>query len=138
MGATNIRITVRNAGDVSCAERGLITPAQIRSVELTALVDTGAMKFLVIGEETRDKLGLEDREGHPVRVAGGAVIKARLAGPVEIQWKNRRLNCDATVLPGQQQTLFGVLSLEALDLMVNPVDNSVVGAHGDQLMGIIM
>jgi len=137
MGATNIMITVRNSVEYENAKAGLIPPERVHSLELKACVDTGAMKFLVIDEELRDKLGLGVLETYPVRVVGGRVVEAQKVGPVEIRWKDRSVNCDATVVPGQAQPLFGVLSLEALDLMVDPVNNTVVGVQGDKILEII-
>ena len=36
------------------------------------------------------------------------------------------------IIPGAKQVLFGALPMEAMDLMVNPVTQEVIGTHGDQ------
>ena len=37
----------------------------------------------------------------------------------------------AMIIPGAKKVLFGAIPMEAMDLMVNPVTQEVVGAHGD-------
>ena len=36
------------------------------------------------------------------------------------------------IIPGAKKVLFGALPMEAMDLMVNPVTQEVVGVHGDK------
>ena len=36
-----------------------------------------------------------------------------------------------TVLPGAQKVLLGSLALEAMDLVISPKKQEIVGAHGD-------
>jgi len=43
----------------------------------------------------------------------------------------------ALVVPGAEKVLLGVIPLEGLDLMVNPVTQELVGAHGDEVEYII-
>ena len=57
-----------------------------------------------------------------------------LAGPLEVIWKNRRVVCDALVLPGADDIFLGAIPLEAMDLIVSPNKQEVVGAHGDQII----
>jgi hypothetical protein len=38
------------------------------------------------------------------------------------------------VVPGAKKILLGAIPLEGLDLMVNPVTQELVGAHGDQFI----
>jgi hypothetical protein len=55
-----------------------------------------------------------------------------MAGPVEINWKDRRASLEALVLPDASEVLLGALPLEALDLLVDSVRQEVCGAHGDK------
>ena len=57
MSTVRTEITIKNAVDVGEARRGHITDAQVRSLTVDALVDTGAWT-LVIDENTCQKLGL--------------------------------------------------------------------------------
>jgi clan AA aspartic protease len=104
---------------------------QVRRLTINAVVDTGAWT-LVINEETREKLGLRITGTDPGTLADGTKGKYDLAGPLEITWKDRRTICDALVLPHAEEILLGAIPLEALDLMVHPRTEEVVGVHGDQ------
>jgi hypothetical protein len=55
-----------------------------------------------------------------------------VVSPVELIWKNRRMVCDALVLPYATEILLGAIPLEALDIVVDPRFGEVVGRHGDQ------
>jgi clan AA aspartic protease len=124
-------ITLKNGGDVEVAQRGLMKESEIRQVTVNAVVDTGAWT-LVIDEETRAKLGFEPKGADWVSLADGASSPCGVVGPVEVIWKNRRLNCDALVLPHATEILLGAIPLEGLDIVVDPRFGEVVGRHGDQ------
>ena len=124
-------ITLKNGIDVGNARAGRIKEAEVRQETLNAVVDTGAWT-LVINEETRLRLGLRELGADTVRLADGKPSPCTVAGPVELIWKDRRMSCDALVLPQATEILLGAIPLEALDLTVNPRLGEVVGAHGDQ------
>ncbi|MCL2043215.1 MAG: aspartyl protease family protein [Treponema sp.] len=126
-------ITLKNAGDVLKAREGIITENKIRQTTAQALVDTGAWT-LVINEATRDKLGLRVFKTDEGTLADGTKTEYCLAGPVEVGWKNRSTNCDALVLPNADDILLGAIPLEAMDLMIHPRTEEVVGVHGDQVL----
>jgi clan AA aspartic protease len=136
MGEVRTEITLVNVRDAVKAEDGIIPEAEVRQLTVNAVVDTGARTGtkgpLVINEETREKLGLRITGTDPGTLADGTKAEYALAGPLEISWKDRRTNCDALVLPNAEEILLGAIPLEALDLMVHPRREEVVGAHGDQ------
>jgi len=133
MGRVKTEITLKNIYDDSLVRSGYIKPEDIRTETVTAIVDTGAM-YLVITEELRQRLGLEIREERPVNIANGQQITCHLTETVEIRWKDRETTVPAMVIPGAKTILFGAIPLEALDLMVNPVTQEVVGVHGDEMV----
>ena len=133
MGLVHTEITLKNVKDMMKAEDGLIPDHEIRQVTLTALVDTGAWT-LVINEATREKLGLRIVGKNPGTLADGKKSNYDMAGPIEVWWKDRRTVCEALVLPSADTILLGAIPLEALDLMVHPAKQEVVGVHGDQMM----
>jgi hypothetical protein len=45
--------------------------------------------------------------------------------------------CRPWVIPGAQKALLGLIPLEAMDLMVDPNGQTVVGAHGEEPVGIL-
>jgi clan AA aspartic protease len=131
MGEVHTEITLVNIGDKEVAGRGYIPQEQVRHLTVNAVVDTGAWT-LVINEETREKLGLRITRTDPGTLADGTKGEYAMAGPLEITWKDRVAVCEAIVLPNAEETLLGAIPLEALDLMVHPRMEEVVGAHGDQ------
>ena len=131
MGEVREKITLRNVADLVRAHDKHITEQKIRQLTVEAVVDTGTMS-LIMGEETCRRLGLAiEREG-VVSLAGGAKQACKVTGPVEIRWKDRDTACKAIVLPGKEEVLMGCIPLEDMDLMVNPVERCLAGAHGDE------
>jgi len=130
MGTTYAEITLKNAYDEGKAREGLIKEHEVRSVTVQAVVDTGAMS-LVINEELQQKLGLKVMRVRSALVANGQRVTCNETEPVEIYWKDRGASVNAVVIPGAELVLLGVIPIEHMDLMVNPVTQELVGAHGD-------
>jgi len=130
MSTIRTQITIKNAVDVGDAERGYITDAQVRSLTVDALADTGAWT-LVINEDTCQKLGLKLRGPEPGVLADSSTIVYQITDGVEVHWKNRHTVCPALVVPGADEILFGALPMEGMDLIIHPLKEEVVGAHGD-------
>jgi clan AA aspartic protease len=137
MGLVYAEITLKNAGDVTNVKRGTIKEQEVRQMTLTAMVDTGAIT-LVINEATYEKLGLATKDYRRSTLADGSKQKCRITEPVEVWWKNRRTSCEAIVLPNSDKVLLGAIPLEGMDLMVNPVEQALVGIHGDEPICVIM
>ncbi|MDR3333862.1 MAG: aspartyl protease family protein [Treponema sp.] len=131
MGEVVEKITLVNALDAGMARHGIIKESDVRQVTVDAVVDTGAGP-LVITEAMRQKLGLEIVKDSSVHLAGDVPQKCTVAEVVKIIWKDRYSHSDPTVLPAGHETLLGVIPLEDMDLMVNPVKRCLVGAHGDE------
>ena len=132
MSVVSTEITLINGGDVILAKRGLIKEREIREMTVQAIVDTGAWT-IIINEETRDKLGLDDGGYGEATLADGKEELYQMAGPMEIRWKNRRFTCNALVLPDAPDILLGAYPLEGMDLTINP-QRELVGIHGDIVM----
>ena len=125
------KITLKNGDDVGIVATGAVKDHKIRQTTVNAMVDTGASS-LVINEATRNKLGLRILETRTGTLADGSKAEYNIAGPIEVNWKTRRTTCDAIVLPNADKILLGAIPLEAMDLMVHPKKEEVVGAHGDE------
>ncbi|MDR1256702.1 MAG: clan AA aspartic protease [Spirochaetaceae bacterium] len=130
MGMVRTEITLVNIRDRNVADVGYMPQDQVRRLTVNALVDTGA-GTLVINEEIREKLGLRIRRTHRGTLADGTKEEYSMAEPLEITWKDRMAVCEAIVLPNADEILLGAIPLEAMDLMVHPLNEKVVGAHGD-------
>jgi clan AA aspartic protease len=136
MGNVYAEITVKNAFDVGNARAGQITENDVRTVTLTAIVDTGA-RTLVINEEIFKQLGLSVMETRNINVAGGGKVLCKVTDPVQIQWKNRFASVNAVVMP-EGKPLLGVIPLEFMDLIVDPIRQELVGANGDEALLMAM
>ena len=130
MGTVYAEIRLVNVKDMAHAQAGLIRNEAIKAETVQAVVDTGAMS-LVITEELRQKLGLEIRGEKSALVANGQRVTCQVTDPVDIHWKSRSSTQRALVVPGAKTILLGVIPLEDMDLIVNPVTQELVGAHGD-------
>ena len=109
---------------------------EIRVKTMPILVDTGAIT-LIINDDIRQELGLNLREDQSARLADNTHITVQIADPVEISWKNRKMTCQPWVIPQAENPLLGLIPLENMDLMVDPVNRELVGVHGDEQVGII-
>ncbi|MDR0289766.1 MAG: retroviral-like aspartic protease family protein [Treponema sp.] len=133
MGLVHAEITLKNAKDMVIAEKGLVPDYKIRQTTVNALVDSGAWT-MVINEATREILGLDTEERSRGTLADGTRAEYKLSSQLEISWKDRRLICQAVIVPNANENLLGAIPLEAMDLMINPVSQELVGVHGDEAL----
>jgi clan AA aspartic protease len=136
MGTFKEEITLENILDRGFAEHGYIKESEIRTLKVEAMPDTGAWT-LVINEEVRQKLGLTIKETSESTLADGKANTYDVTEGVEIRWKDRYTVLPAVVVPDAKDILLGALPLEAMDLMVDPVHQRLVGVHGDQPLHVL-
>jgi clan AA aspartic protease len=136
MGNVYTEITLKNGGDIAKARDGTIADKDVRTLTLTALVDTGA-STLVINENIRRQLGLFIEETRIATLAGDCKKECKITEPVQIHWKDRKVSINALVLP-EGDVLLGVIPLEFMDLIVDPARNALIPAHGDHILTLIM
>jgi clan AA aspartic protease len=136
MGEVKTEITLVNAGDAVKARDGFIPESEVRRLTVNAVVDTGAWT-LVINEKIREKLGLRVEKPAQSTVAGGGKVACGITEPVRVHWEDRDTVCEAVCLPDEEHVLMGAIPLEGMDLMVHPLKNEVVGAHGDKFVSVI-
>lgn len=96
-----------------------------QSVTVRALVDTGAT-FMCVTEEIAVQLGFDTSEvtRHIVTLADGRQLKVPRIAPIEIVFGNRSYITEALVLG--DEALMGVLPLEAMDLLVDPLREQLI------------
>ncbi|GHU91827.1 hypothetical protein FACS189476_12550 [Spirochaetia bacterium] len=131
MGQVHTDITLKNAGDESAVERGYIKDSKVREITVQAMADTGALA-LTITEPVRKALGLRIVKEGQVTYANNTKETCGITEPVEVHWKDRSTSCWAVIVPGEGEVLLGAIPLEGMDLMVDPVSQQLIGAHGDQ------
>jgi len=117
------KIKLINSGDKVCAQRSLLSPDQVRTIEMEGLVDTGATT-LVIPTEVAEKLGLPEVGRRLVRLADGSVRDFPQVGELYIEILGRGMPCDAIAMP-TKTLLIGQIPLEGLDLVVDPKSRDI-------------
>ncbi|MDR1352780.1 MAG: clan AA aspartic protease [Treponema sp.] len=133
MGHVKTQIILKNLDDAKQAKKGKLLKREIRQAEVEVMVDTGATT-LIINEDLFQQLGLDAMEEREITFANDAKEICKLTDPVEIHWEDRSIAMPALVVKGASEILLGVLPLEGMDLMVDPVHQRLVGAHGDQVV----
>jgi len=118
MGRATATLTIRNAYDAHNAVQGLIADADVRTITIEAIVDTGAT-LVCLPKATIEELGLPFHEEVRVRTANGPVTCRTFMG-AQIELLGRSFLTE--VMENQEGTppLLGCLLLEALDLVVDP------------------
>jgi clan AA aspartic protease len=137
MGIVHTEITLRNAFDVEKADEGLIKESEIRQTTVQAMVDTGA-GTLIINEELREQLGLKIKGSRRATLANEAKEICQVTYPVEIYWNERYTAVPALVMPNSSEILLGAIPLEDMDLIVDPARQTLTGAHGDDVVCLVM
>ena len=131
MGYVNTKITLKNLDDTKLAKRGNLPEDKIRQATIDVMVDTGATT-LVIDEHLFERLGLDAMAEREITLANNAKETCKVTEPLEIHWEDRFVAMSAVVVEGASEFLLGVLPLEGMDLMVDPVNQKLVGVHGDR------
>ncbi len=91
--------------------------ANIKSVEVTVLVDSGAL-HLCIPKHLQIQLKLKEIDRKEVELADGNRLTVPYVGPIEIRFKNRIGFVGALVMG--DQPLLGAIPMEDMDLVVIP------------------
>lgn len=95
----------------------------LRSMEISALVDTGAL-HLCIPPHVALQLELQELEKREVTLADGNKSLVPYVGPIEIRFANRRCFVGAMILG--DETLLGAIPMEDMDLVVIPSTRTLV------------
>jgi len=137
MGMVQAEITLKNFIDETLVRLGQKKPEDIRAVTVNAIVDTGAM-YMIIPEELSQKLGLVATKEKTAYIANGQRINCKMVEAVGVQWKDRDTITHALIIPGSEKVLLSAIALEGMDLMVDPVNQELVGVHGDKMEILIL
>jgi clan AA aspartic protease len=123
MGLTYTTIQLTNVGDIETFQRGFIQENEIRTKEISALVDTGALT-LVISVEVCRELGLRIEEFRSAVLANGQREEVPITSAVEVRVGGRKTVVNAAVTGSE--ALLGAIPLEGLDLVVDPIKQILV------------
>lgn len=129
MGRVIAKVRLTNLGDLVVHERKL-SKDKPRSVEVEALVDTGATELCLRPEVIR-ALGLKKLKTVPVAAVAGSVQVGRYE-PVHLELLDRDGNFDVVEVPAHVPNRLGQIPLEHMDLVVDPKRRRVIPnpAHG--------
>lgn len=125
MGLVKAEIELINAADISLFEGGYIPHADIRKMEVVALVDSGSI-MLAINENIKTQLGLRVRDKRTAELADGTIRELEIVGPIELHFANRISLCSAMVLPGNQGVLLGAIPMEEMDVLIDPATQQLI------------
>ena len=123
MGEVRAQVILENQRDVVLAEAGQSKNAP-RRVEVDALVDTGAVMTL-LPENVVEKLGLLLDGEITVSLANEEKIALPRARFLSLTIGDRQMDTDCLVGPPQCEPLVGQLVLERLDLVIDPVKQTL-------------
>ncbi len=119
MGLVYADIEILSSEDLLAYRRGKLAKSDIKSVAVTALVDSGAY-MLSINENIKAQLDLTVIEEQIAELADGSRIKLEVVGPVDVRFANRSTSARALVLPGDAEVLLGAIPMEDLDVIIDP------------------
>ncbi len=119
MGLVYADIEILSSEDLLAYRRGKLAKVDIKSVTVTALVDSGAY-MLSINETIKAQLDLTVIEEQIAELADGSRVKLEVVGPVDVRFANRSTSARALVLPGDAEVLLGAIPMEDLDVVIDP------------------
>lgn len=125
MGFVYADIDLISGDDLVLHRRGFLEEVQIKRLQVKALVDSGAY-MLVISEHIREQLDLPVIEERMATLADESERRVKVAGPVEIRLGNRRTTTDALVFPEAVEVLLGSISMEDMDVIIDPKHQRLV------------
>ena len=124
MGYVRVMAVFYNAIDYVMWLRGEIPEADVRRVEVEALVDTGAT-YPALPRDMIEKLGLTFLREVDGEVAGGTA-KLRLYGLTIVQIEDRIAECPVIERPRGTTPVIGVVALEQMGFRVDPTTGRLV------------
>ena len=116
MGEVRVRISLTNAIDDALVRRGQMSAEQVRTQQLEALVDTGAVNC-ILPPFVADKLGLARPFRQMTEYADGRHEEVDVTEPVLIDIKGRKVYEECLVLG--DEVLIGQTALDKTDLHVD-------------------
>ncbi|MFN0035206.1 MAG: aspartyl protease family protein [Saprospiraceae bacterium] len=128
MGMVYADIELQNGDDVALNRRAIIGEDEIRQINISMMVDSGAL-MLTINEEIRLALGLEIIDYRSSQLANGMRLELPVAGSVVVRFAGRFCTTNALVLPDDNEPLLGAIPMEEMDLWLNPARNLLTPVH---------
>ena len=135
MGKVTTAANIANLNDLYDASRGRLPAEQVRHVEVPdALIDTAAT-LLSLPKALIGQLGLEQYRTRRARTSSG-ISDFGVYGMVLLTVQGRECRVEVAEVPDGCPVLIGQIPLEALDFVVDPVGQRLLGNpdHGGEHM----
>lgn len=131
MGEVHVTAKLTNAIDEGIARRGQLDLSKVRSREVEALIDTGAVNC-VLPPFIADSLGLARPFKQVAQYADGRQEAVEVTEPILLEILGRRVYEECLVLG--DDVLIGQTALESTDLLVDCRENRLIPnpAHPNQ------
>jgi predicted aspartyl protease len=130
MGRITVKIKVENLVDALLAERGELPPERVRSIEMDAMVDTGAT-LLCLPSQNIARLGLSLLGTRTATTATGPV-KRRVFRGAQLTIMGRTCTIDVMELEEGVPALISYIPLENLDLQPDFKGKTLVPYRGSE------
>lgn len=131
MGAVRVTVKLTNEADLALVRRNLIPAGEVRTIEAYALIDTGAVSF-VLPSFVVERLGLARPFKQVAEYADGRREEVDVTEPILVELMGRHTVEEALVLG--DEVIIGQTILEKTDLYVDCRGRRLVPnpAHPDQ------
>ena len=124
MGEIRISVRLENEGDILLREAGKFGRRKTRSLDIDAVVDTGAVMTL-LPQEAVEALGVETRGSIVVQLANDQRIELPLTSGLRLTIAGREMVTDCLVGPPGCEALIGQIVMERLDLIADPAKRTL-------------
>lgn len=124
MGEIRVKVDLRNEGDLFLYEQGKLPEQKIRSAEVEALVDAGAVMVL-LPQDLVEKLGLRRIGKVIVRLANEEKVELEKAGALSLIIADREMSTTCLIGPPGCEPLVGQIVLEELDLILDSIKRTL-------------
>jgi clan AA aspartic protease len=131
MGEIRTKVKLTNAVDDALVAMGQLAPDKVRSIEVQAIVDTGAIAS-VLPVHIVEQIGLLIRGHRVAKYADGRNDSVGVTSPILFEIQNRNTVEEALVLG--DEVLIGQTVLEKLDLLADCAGQRLIPnpAHPNQ------
>ncbi len=125
VGEISVDFELENPVDREIIERGSGGQSGVRRARVQGIVDTGAV-MLVLPQNIVERLGLRVQETVVVTYADNRWEERPVAGPVTVRIGDRSTRTDCVVGPPSTEVLVGQIILEALDLIADCTNGTLM------------
>jgi predicted aspartyl protease len=125
MGMIKKKVKITNYADIVRSKDGAIPAGKIRSVQVEAIIDSGA-RMLCLPADLVETLGLEKIDKKTVRYANGEKDIKEIGSTVTLELMDRKTSCHVLIEKTGAPILVGQIPLEDLDLLIDMAKEDLV------------